>query len=262
MMTFPILKFKDYLHPRPEPKKIDVSSHLQHFALITYALNPERFKDIIPPRFKLDTIEYQGQTMALMSVVPFHHVDFTSAVYPFAKFNMGQIYYRVYVIDQHTQERCVWFLGAVLDSWTLIVPRYLWQLPWHPGNVHFECKQNTAGLYDVYNMNMSSSWGCAEVSLTQNEEDEWQFEGFPNQESYQVFLTHPMAGFYHRRDGQLGTYRVWHDKLCPKPAHLIHVRFELLERLQLLSFTEQQNPYSVMIEPINAFTVYLPPKVI
>ena len=124
-MTFPELKFKDYLHPKPKPSGLDVQCKLQHFSLITYAVDPARFKEIIPVRFKLDTVEYQGKQHALMSVVPFIDVDFSSAVYPFPKFTMGQTNYRVYVIDQETRERCVWFLGTTLDSWTLVVPRYV-----------------------------------------------------------------------------------------------------------------------------------------
>lgn len=98
------------------------------------------------------------------------------------------------------------------------------------------------------------------MHLAQTKYDTWQFEGFPNQESHEVFLTHPLAGFYHCRNGQVGTYRVWHDKLSPKPAHLVHARFELLHRLDLVDFEAQLQPYSVLIEPINAFTVYLPPQ--
>ena len=51
-MTFPELKFKDYLHPKPKPSGIDVACKLQHFALITYTVDPARFKEIIPARFK------------------------------------------------------------------------------------------------------------------------------------------------------------------------------------------------------------------
>ena len=94
------------------------------------------------------------------------------------------------------------------------------------------------------------------------ETDSWQFEGFPNQETYQVFLTHPLAGFYYRLDGKLGTYRVWHDRLKPKPAKLVYAKFELLERMRLVSFEDQLKPYSVLIEPINEFTIYLPPTVL
>ena len=72
-MTFPELKFKDYLHPKPKPSGLDVQCKLQHFALITYAVDPARFKEIIPARFKLDTVQYQGKQHALMSVVPFQN---------------------------------------------------------------------------------------------------------------------------------------------------------------------------------------------
>ena len=178
-MTFPELKFKDYLHPKPKPSGLDVACKLQHFALITYAVDPARFKEIIPARFKLDTVHYQGKQHALMSVVPFIDVDFSSAVYPFPKFTMGQTNYRVYVIDQETQERCVWFLGTTLDSWTLIVPRYVWQLPWHPAQIEFDCQQDAEGRYTQYKMRTQSAWATSDVHLSQSEHDQWHFEAFP-----------------------------------------------------------------------------------
>ena len=257
-----LLKFQDVLHPRPKVSGIDVQCQLQHFALITYAIEPKRFKNIIPPRFQLDTIHVQGQEKALLSVVPFIDVDFTSAVYPFPKFRMGQTNYRVYVIDQDTQERCVWFIGTSLDSWTLFVPRSVWMLPWHPAKIQFDCQQDNLGYYQSYKMQTQSAWAGAQVELQQTAQDVWQYAGFSDLESYQVFLTHPLAGFYHRRDGKLGTYRVWHTRLQPRPAQLISAHFDLLERLNLVSIEDQQHPYSVLIEPINEFTIYLPPAVL
>ena len=261
-MTIAPLRFQDFLHPRPKPKGIDVQCKLQHFALITYAVDPERFQNIIPERFKLDTVQYRGKAQALMSVVPFIDVDFTSAVYPFPKFEMGQTNYRVYVIDQETQERCVWFIGTTLDSWTLMVPRHVWQLPWHPAGFKFDCRQDADGLYSQYKMQTESAWAGAELQLAQSPDDGWQFEGFPDLETYLVYLTHPLAGFYHRRDGKLGTYRVWHGRLQPRPAKLQHARFELLDRMNLVSFEDQLQPYSALIEPVNEFTIYLPPAVL
>ena len=61
---------------------------------------------------------------------------------------------------------------------------------------------------------------------------------------------------------RLGTYRVWHDRLQTKPATLLHAKFDLLDRMNLVSFENQLNPYSVLIEPVNEFTIYLPPRVI
>lgn len=259
--AFTQLKFNAYLHPRPKPSGIDIQCKLQHFALITYAIDPLQLQNILPPRFKPDTILYKGEEKALMSVVPFIDVDFTSAVYPFPKFTMGQTNYRIYVIDTETQERVVWFLGTTLDSWTLFVPKYVWLLPWHKAHIEFDCQQDAQGLYQHYKMSTLSDWAASEVSLTQNADDEWEFAGFPDLESHLVFLTHPLAGFYHRTDGKLGTYRVWHDRLKVQPAKLISARFELLDRLQLVPFEQQSQPYSVLIEPVNEFTIYLPPRI-
>ena len=253
-------KLEDYLTERPKPKGIDVLCGLKHFAIITYAVPANRFQGIFPDRFQLDTVEIDGQEMGLISVVPFIDVDFTSAVFPFPKFTMGQTNYRIYIIDTKTGERCVWFLGTTLDSWTLAVPRYLWNLPWHAGKVSFDCTFNEAnGLYEKYHMTTLSDWAEASVDLVQSEHGKLDFPGFPDVESALVYLTHPLAGFYYRRDGKLGTYRVWHKELEVKPAQLISANFKLLSDLGIVKTAEQNSPYSVLIEPINEFTIYLPP---
>ena len=98
------LKLNDFLHPRPSPKGIDVLCKLQHFSIITYAVDPSRFDGLFPERFKLDTLLINGEEKALISVVPFIDVDFTSVVIPFPKFKMGQTNYRIYIIDQETND--------------------------------------------------------------------------------------------------------------------------------------------------------------
>ena len=187
----------------------------------------------------------------------------TAAVYPFPTFTMGQTNYRIYIIDTETGERCVWFLGTILDSWTLAVPRYLWSLPWHSAKMNFDCQFDDAtGKYVKYSVNAESEWAAASVSLAQNTVDNFSFPGFPDTESALVYLTHPLAGFYHRRDGKLGTYRVWHKRLGVQPASLIAANFKLLSDSGIVTLSEQNHPYSVLIEPLNTFTIYLPPKIV
>jgi hypothetical protein len=256
-------KMKDYLIERPVPTGLDVLCGLKHFAIITYAVPADRFQGIFPSRFKLDTIEIDGHQMGLVSVVPFIDVNFTSAVFPFPKFTMGQTNYRIYIIDKETNERCVWFVGTVLDSWTLAIPRYVWNLPWHSGSVRFDCTINeSTGLYDQYVMDTQSDWAASSVELIQSTQDTLDFPGFPDTESALVYLTHPLAGFYYRSDGKLGAYRVWHDELKVKPAKLVSAKFKLLSNLGIINEEEQCSPYSVLIEPLNEFTIYLPPKVV
>lgn len=257
------LKFKDFLHSRPEPKGIDVLCKLQHFSIITYAVEPARFEGLFPERFKLDTVHINNEEKALISVVPFIDVDFTSAVFPFPKFTMGQTNYRIYIIDKETNERCVWFLGTTLDSWTLVVPNLIWNLPWHSGKVVFDCEFDaSAQVYSKYKMMTSAIWAPAEVELSQEEGTEIVLSGFPDTETGLVYLTHPLAGFYYRTDGRLGTYRVWHKKLEVTAGRVKSANFGLLSRLGLVTLEEQQEAHSVLIEPINEFTIYLPPKVI
>jgi hypothetical protein len=257
------LQFKDFVHARPTPKGIDVVCKLQHFAIITYAVDPSRFEGLFPERFELDTVEINGSEKGLVSVVPFIDVDFTSAVYPFPKFTMGQTNYRIYIIDKKTNERCVWFLGTTLDSWTLAVPRFVWNLPWYSGDVKFDCEfDDSQGVYRKYKMTTDASWASASLELTQTKDEEIKLLGFPDTETGLVYLTHPLAGFYHRRDGKLGTYRVWHKQLDVSCANLKSARFDLLSRLGLVTLEEQQFAHSVLIEPVNEFTIYLPPKVV
>ena len=256
-------KLSDYLINRQKPKGIDVLCGLKHFAIITYAVPVERFAGIFPERFTLDTIDLNGQKMGLISVVPFIDVDFTSAVFPFPKFTMGQTNYRIYIIDKATNERCVWFLGTTLDSWTLIVPKLVWRLPWHAGKVTFDCQfDDKSNTYKRYKMHTTSKWAEASVELTQSTTDALNFPGFPDTESALVYLTHPLAGFYYRQDKKLGTYKVWHKQLAVKPATLQSANFQLLSNLKIVTLEEQQRPYSVLIEPLNEFTIYLPPTVI
>ena len=86
--------------------------------------------------------------------------------------------------------------------------------------------------------------------------------GFPDNETGLVYLTHPLAGFYYRRDQKLGTYRVWHKQLLVRPAQLLSANFGLLSRMNLVAPEEQQAPHSVLVQPVNEFTIYLPPSVI
>lgn len=256
----PPLKISDFLHDRPKPSGLDVICKLQHFAIVTYSFDPARFAGVMPDRFKLDTVMIDGVERALISVVPFVDVDFTSAVFPFPKFRMGQTNYRIYIVDTHTGEKCVWFLGTTLDSWTRIVPHTIWNLPWYAGKIRFACVQGSDGSYSRYAMQTDAMWAPAQVELVT--EPGAELSGFPDMETGLVFLTHPLRGYYFRRDGQLGTYRVWHKQLNVTSGRLITASFHLLDRMGLVTTAEQQHPHSVLIEPINEFTIYLPPKIV
>lgn len=255
------LSFRDLLQQAQPPNVFDVVCQLQHFAIISYALEPQRLAGLLPPRFQLDLVQIDGAPRALLSVVPFFDADFRLVGMPFVRFQMGQTNYRIYVIDQETGKRCVWFLGTTLDSWSIVVPRFFWKLPWHPGRVSFSCQYDQqAGIYQHYQMQTEAEWAPVMVQLSQSPDQRLELPGFPDLETGLVVISHPLDGFYYRRDGRLGSYKVWHRRLNLKSAKLIEANFGLLTRLGLVSLEEQQRPHSVLIDPLTEFIIYLPPK--
>ena len=255
------LTFNDVLHECPKVKGIDVISTLKHFAIVTYAVSPSRLEHLLPKRFVLDTVEIAGEEKALLSIVPFYDLDFRSALLNFPKLSMGQTNYRIYVIDTKTQEKVVWFIGTTLDSWSALVPVLFWKLPWYRGKITFTCDYDEEKqLYKHYLMQTQSDWAPATLTLTQEEDTELCLEGFSDEESALVYLTHPLKGYFHRRDGKVGSYNVWHERLELKPAKLIEAHFELLSRMNILSKEEQQVPHSVLVQDETEFTIFLPPK--
>lgn len=244
---------------RPAVSGIDAVTTLRHFAIVTYAVPPERLRPLVHRRFDLDTVSIEGQPRALMSAVVFEDQDFRAAAWPSPRWRFGQTNYRIYVRDREAGARAVWFLGTTLGSWTVALPRYLWRLPWHHGRFVFECEDDATGRYACFRMRTDSSWAPASLELEQTNEP-IALAGFPDVETGLVVLTHPLAGFYTRTDGTLGSYAIWHDRLAPVAGRVRQARWGLFDRLGLVPFAEQQTAHSVLIQPRTEFIVHLPPR--
>ena len=245
---------------RKKPSGIDAVTTLRHFAIITYAAPPERLRPLIHPRFELDCIEFAGTPAALLSVVPFEDQDFRAATFPSPRCRFGQTNYRVYVKDRISGDRAVWFLGTTLGSWTVALSRFVWQLPWHYGRFSIRCELSATGIYTSYRISTKSAWAPMNLDLVHEPATSPLFPGFPDSETGYVVLTHPLVGYYFRRDGRLGTYSVWHDRLTPSFARIHTAEFGLLDRLNLVPFAAQSRPYSVLIQSETEFLIRLPPR--
>ena len=77
-----------------------------------------------------------------------------------------------------------------------------------------------------------------------------------------MLLTHPFAGWYRRRDGRLGTYRVWHRPLELTTGSVTRADIRLFERLGLVPRDEQTTPHSVLLQRATEFAIELPPRVL
>lgn len=256
------LRYTAEMLTRPPLSGIDVVSGLEHFAIITYAVPPGRLRPHVDDRFELDCIAgSDGEPNALVSMVPFLDSDFHFARVPWPKFEFGQTNYRAYVIDRETGKRLVWFFGTTLASWTVNVPRHLWKLPWHPARTRFSCiYDDAAGRYLRYRMATRSKWAPVRLELEDSGTRPTAPEGFPDLETAAVTLTHPLDGAFYRRDGALGSYRIWHDRLQLTAGRVVQAQIGLFDDLGLVPFAEQTAPYSVLIQHRTEFTIYLPPR--
>ncbi len=260
-MTIPVRSLRDVHTPRPPHRPMTVVTTLAHFAIVTYAADPSAVRPHIDPRFELETIDVPGRgPSGLISVVPFLDRDFRFARMPWPEFTFGQTNYRVYVIDRETGQRGVWFFGTCLDSLSVYVPRHVWKLPWHPGRIRFDCEPSGPNSYARYAMHATGNWAAANLELDVSNEPPTEFPGFPDYETGFATLTHPFIGWFHRRDGHLGSYSVWHEPLQPMQANCVTARFDLLDRLGVVPFADQSEPYDVMVQRETEFTIQLPPR--
>jgi len=254
------LSFTPGMLRRPTPTGIDAVTTLRHFAIVTWAVPPERLRPFVHPRFELDCVEVGGAPRALLSAVPFEDQDFRAAAFPSPRWRFGQTNYRVYVRDRRTSRRAVWFLGTTLGSLSVALPRFVWRLPWHYGRFEIDCRQDASGRYVSYRVATRSRWAPALLELAHEPETPPSFPGFPDAETALVVLTHPLEGYYTRRDGRLGSYSVWHEPLAPASGRVVTARLGLLDRLGLVPFAEQAEAHSVLVQPRTEFLIRLPPR--
>lgn len=241
---------------------------LSHFALINYAFPPERLRPHIPnDRFDIPTFQIGGKPMAMLSAVPFWDFDFRFRhIFPFVKLGFGQTNHRAYLIDRKTGEHVVWFFGTTLGSPVVAFPNLVWGLPWHYARYKLECDYNAdEGRYNRYEQWIESKWCSGRVSLTDTGKpvsalEGFALEGFPDAVAMKLILTHPIEGYFYRRDGRVGTYAVRHPEMKLTLGESNETYFSLYERLGILSREEMAKPHSVMICHEIPFEVLLPPR--
>ncbi|RMH40240.1 MAG: DUF2071 domain-containing protein [Deltaproteobacteria bacterium] len=250
------------LAPRPV-RWLDIASDLEHFALITYAVPPERLRPHIAERFDLPTFDIDGRPRALLSVVPFVDTAFHFIrLAPFARFRFGQTNYRVYVVDRRTGEHVVWFFGTTLGSHLVWPARWLWRIPWYYARYTTEVDYDAAARrYRRFIYRVRSRWADAHVDI----EDTGQplsspLPGFRDLEHTLLILTHPVEGFFYRLDRTVGTYSVSHPVMSPTLGAPRRLHFALLERHGVLSPDEMQTPHSILLTPRISFHIHMPPR--
>lgn len=259
-MTIDQLTFSNRLLSKPAPRGLAVETTLHHFAIVTYLVDPEGLRRHLHARFEPDCVAIDGAPRALVSVVTFFDRDFRFVACPWPKGSFGQTNYRAYVRDTETGDHAVWFFGTCLDSWSVVVPHVAWKLPWHRGRMQFDCRYDeNLRRYTTYDVTTASPWAPARLALDDSGRPVTELAGFSRLESGMVLLTHPLRGYFFRRDGLLGSYAIWHPRLMPTRGTATVAEYPLLDRLELVARGDRRGLHSVLIQRMIDFTIYLPP---
>jgi len=260
-MSIESLRFTSRLLTKPEPRGLSAETTLQHFAIVTYWVEPAALRQHLHPRFEPVCLSVDGKSArSLVSVVTFLDRDFRFAACPWPTWSFGQTNYRAYVHDTETGEQAVWFFGTCLDSLSVLVPRYLWKLPWHRAHMTFDCRYDEkARRYSTFNVTTRSDWSPGELAITDSGETPTEIPGVANFEAGLVLLTHPLRGYFYRQDRALGSYAIWHSRTTPTKGQLQLATYPLLEKLGLVETGDTSSIHSVLMQPAIDFTIYLPP---
>jgi len=198
----------------------------------------------------------------MISAVPFVDADFHfERIMPAMQFRFGQTNYRAYVIHRATGEHCAWFFGTTLGSPIVHIPRRLWRIPWHQAQYEIDCSYyEPQRRYARFHYDVKSAWASAEIDIEDTGEPVSTAPGFEDHGALALILTHPVAGYFHRLDGCLGTYSVWHDRIALTHGQPKRLHFSLYERLGLLTPDEMNRPHSIFLCPETEFRILLPPR--
>jgi uncharacterized protein YqjF (DUF2071 family) len=260
-MSIESLRFTPDLLTKPVARGLAAETTLQHFAIVTYWVDPAALKKHLHPRFEPVCLTADGRApRSIVSVVTFLDRDFRFVACPWPAWSFGQTNYRAYVHDTETGEQAVWFFGTCLDSISVWVPRYLWKLPWHRAHMRFDCRYDTKAVrYSTFAVMTDSAWSPGELEITDSGEAATAIPGVNNFEAGLVLLTHPLHGYFFRRDRTLGSYTIWHQRTMPTTGQLQAATYPLLQSLDLVEAGNINDVHSVLLQPAIDFTIYLPP---
>ena len=249
-----------FARPRPVLRGLDATTRLDHFALVTFDVDPVRLREVLPSGLEPDirTLDDRRQR-GFVSAVSFRDVDFNFAIAPWLRVSFFQTNYRAYVRGPDSR-RAVYFFGTTLDSPLVSMPRYLWGMPWHPGASRIEADWAPDGRCTAYRHMCSGRYGGADVELVGTGQAAGRLDGFDDADEAALVISHPLDGYFTHPDGRLGKYAVWHERLRPELGTANKADYAVFQELGLLPAGKK--PHSILLQRSIQFDVLLPPSMV
>ncbi len=241
----------------------DVSSQMKDFAITTYDVDPAALKAKLPAGIEPTVGPMKdGRSRAFVSAVTFLNTSFYVAFAPFVRLTCAQTNYRAYVtrVCGSDRQRGAYFFATHLDSIFVHMPRTFWRLPWERSHVVQSAEWEPRGPAVTCRSYAWGGRGTHEERLRARGTGEpiGVLDGFADEATSRLVMTHPEIGWLTRRDGKLATYSVWHASLELERCEVDEARFERWEALGLVE--PGQLPCSVLVQRHTHYLVRLPPK--
>jgi uncharacterized protein DUF2071 len=245
-----------FARPRPRVRRLDATTWLEQFAIVTFAVDPAELAGMLPPGLEPEVrLLDNGSEHGFVSAVSFRDVDFRLAMAPRIRASFFQTNYRAYVRGPDGR-RAVFFFGTTLDSPLVALPRLAWGMPWHGRSTRIDAQWLGERCVD-YRHRCTGRWGAADVELEGTGETAGRLDGFGDADDAALVLTHPLDGYFTGPDGRLGRYAVWHERLRPQLGVARRASYAVFEGLGLV--TPGALPHSVLLQRSIEFDVLLPP---
>jgi len=237
---------------RPAPRWCYASTGLDDFAIVTWAVDPERLARCLPGGFEPDVRDGR----ALVSAVAFLDDAFHFRVSPWPRISCGQVNYRAYV--RRGEETGVWFFGTSLDSGLVRIPRLVWQMPWYRDRVRIDADWSATGC-ESWRLQADGNWGIASIALRGTGRPFEAPPGYGDETEVSELLLDPFVGWYGRRNGSgVGRYSVWHHPLELEQATVEVASCQVFDDLGLID--DGQMPISAGVQRTIQFDVHTPPS--
>jgi hypothetical protein len=240
---------------RPAPRWCNATTGLEHFAVVTWATDPDRLAACLPPPFEPDV----RAGVSLLSAVAFDDDRFRFNAAPWPRLSCGQVNYRAYV--RRGDETGVWFFGTSLDSPLVVVPRVVWKMPWRRDRLRIEWEEPMGGPDGggrSWGLEATGAWGAATVALRGTGRPFVPPAGFADADEVSTVLLDPFVGWFSRTDGSgVGRYTVWHEPLALEQADVTAARVGVFVDLGLIGAGDE--PVAAGIQRRVRFDVHTPP---
>lgn len=245
------------LFERPQLGLFDVSSRLVDFVTTTWAVEPERLAALLPAGIEPDTFPLaDGAHTAFVSAVSFLNTEFFVGFAPFIRLRAPQTNYRAYV--RVGAQRVAWFFLTQFDSFTVLLPRYVFGMPWARSHVQQHATWDGERLLELDWLG-SGEQGWERLRLRGTGLPMGVPAGFRDEGEAREVLTHPLVGYFRPRRGSgIGRYGVWHAPLELSHCEVAEARYEPFERLGLVEAGTP--PVSVLAQRATQYSIFLPPR--